>query len=92
VTDATRPAAERISPRPGQNAHGLLQPLFSEYLDWNTPPLFKHVLWVEATDDAIRLRCLAATGCVGDEARAPEDDLRAARGADGRFSWSWPTE
>jgi hypothetical protein len=91
VTDATRRAAERIFPLPGPTAHGLLQPLFSEYLDWNTPPLFKHVLWIEATDDAIRVRCLAATGCVGDGVRAPEDDLRATRGADGRFSWSWPS-
>ena len=91
VTEKTRAAAERIFPRPGQNAHGLLQPLFSEYLDWNTAPLFKHVLWVEATDDAIRVRCMAATGCVGDGVRAPEDDLRATRGPDDRFSWSWPT-
>jgi hypothetical protein len=34
---------------------------------------------------------MTATGCVGDDVREPEDDLRATRGADGRFSWSWPT-
>lgn len=90
VTLATRRAAERIFPKAGPNAHGLLQPIFSEYLDWNTPPLFKHVLRIDATDASIRVRCVAATGCVGDEDRDPEDDLLAERGADGRFSWSWP--
>jgi len=91
VTEATMAAAERLFPKPGPNAHGLLQPIFSEYLDWNTAPLFKHILWIEATGDAIRVRCMPATGCVGDEVRAPEDDLRAERGGDGRFSWTWPT-
>ena len=90
VTGATRAAAERIFPRQGPNAHGLLQPIFSEYLDWNTAPLFKHVLWVQATDGEIRVRCIAATGCVGDERADPEDDLRAELGGDGRYAWRWP--
>jgi hypothetical protein len=91
VTLATRRAAERIFPKAGPNARGLLQPIFSEYLDWNAPPLFKHVLWIEASEARIRIRCMAATGCVGDDRRDPEDDLLAQPGDDGRLSWTWPT-
>jgi hypothetical protein len=91
VTLATRRAAERLLPKAGPNAHGLLQPLISEYLDWNDPPLFKHILWVQATAAGIRIRCMAATGCVGDDRRDPEDELLAQTGEDGRVSWTWPT-
>jgi hypothetical protein len=90
VKPATTRAAERIFPKAGPNAHGLLQPIFSEYLDWNTAPLFKHFLWIQATEGAIRVRCMAATGCVDDDKLDPEDDLRATVGEDGRVSWQWP--
>src|SRR5215213_6497625 len=87
VADRTRRAAEQIFPLPGQNRRGLLQSLFSEYFDWNDPPLFKHVLHVEASDAELRIRCLAATGCAGREAGVLEDHLVAAPDADGNWRW-----
>jgi len=87
VTDRTRRAAEQIFPLPGQNKRGLLQSLFSEFFDWNDPPLFKHVLQIEASDAELRIRCLAATGCAGREAGVLEDELVATPGADGVWAW-----
>jgi hypothetical protein len=95
VTERTRHAAERIfplpeqsrRPLPGQNKRGVLQPVFSEFFDWNDPPLFKHVLHVEASDVELRIRCLAATGCAGREAGVLEDHLVAAPDADGTWRW-----
>ncbi|HEV7773581.1 MAG TPA: hypothetical protein VGO48_09885 [Conexibacter sp.] len=88
VTDRTRRAAEQIFPLPGQNKRGLLQSLFSEYFDWNDPPLFKHVLHVEASSAELHIRCLAATGCAGREAGVLEDHLVAAPDADGTWRWT----
>jgi hypothetical protein len=87
VTEHTRRAAEQIFPLPGQNRRGLLQPLFSEYFDWNDPPLFKHVLQIEASVTELRIRCLAANGCAGREAGVVEDHLVATPGADGTWRW-----
>ncbi len=95
VTPRTRRAAERIFPRPeqdrrplpGQNKRGLLQSLFSEFFDWNDPPLFKHVLHVEASEAELRIRCLGATGCAGAEAGDLEDHLVATPGAGGIWQW-----
>jgi hypothetical protein len=87
VSERTRRAAERIFPLPGQHKRGLLQSLFSEYFDWNDPPLFKQALHVEATDAELRIRCLGVTGCAGAEAGAVEDELVATPGADGVWQW-----
>lgn len=95
VSGRTRRAAERIfplpeqdrRPLPGQTERGLLQPVFSEFFDWNDPPLFKHVLHVEATAAELRIRCLAATGCAGREAGVLEDQLVATADADGVWRW-----
>lgn len=90
VSDATRRAAERVFPLPGQRsgASGLLQPVFSEFFDWNDPPLFKHVLHVDASASELRIRCLAATGCAGREAGVLEDELVAAPDAEGVWRWT----
>lgn len=88
VTDRTRRAAERVFPLPGQGRRGLLQELLSEFFDWNEPPLFKHVLHVEASADEVRIRCLGASGCTGKEAGTLEDHLVATPGADGVWQWS----
>lgn len=88
VAPRTRRAAERIFPLPGQHKRGLLQSLFSEYFDWNEPPLFKHVLHVEASAAELRIRCLAATGCAGAEAGRLEDELVARPDAGGVWRWS----
>ena len=89
VTARTRLAAERVFPLPGQRAgaRGLLQPVFSQFFDSNDPPLFKHVLHVEASADELRIRCLAATGCAGGEAGVLEDEVVARPGGSG--SWTW---
>jgi hypothetical protein len=90
VTERTRRAAERVFPLPGQRAgaRGLLQPVFSEFFDWNDPPLFKHLLHVEASASELRIRCLAATGCAGREAGVVEDEVVAVPGADRTWTWS----
>lgn len=88
VTGRTRRAAERVFPLPGQRRRGLLQSLFSEYFDWNEPPLFKHVLHVEASDAELRIRCLGVTGCAGREAGDLEDHLVAAPDAEGVWRWT----
>ena len=87
VTARTRRVAEQIFPLPGQRKRGLLQSLFSECFDWNDPPLFKHVLHVEASAAALRIRCLGVTGCAGREAGVLEDHLVAAPDADGVWRW-----
>jgi hypothetical protein len=87
VADRTRRAAEQIFPLPGQNKRGLLQPVFSEYFDWNDPPLFKHVLQIEASAAEVSIRCLAVTGCAGREAGVLEDELVATPGTDGAWRW-----
>jgi hypothetical protein len=88
VSDRTRRAAERVFPLPGQRKRGLLQSLFSEFFDWNEPPLFKHVLHVEASDAELRIRCLGVTGCAGREAGDVEDHLLATPDAHGVWRWS----
>ena len=88
VTDRTRRAAERIFPLPGQRRRGVLQSLFSELFDCNDPPLFKHVLHVEASEAEVRIRCLGATGCAGREAGIVEDELVARPDAAGVWRWS----
>jgi hypothetical protein len=45
------------------------------------------VLHVDATERSLRIRCLAATGCAGAEAGVVEDELTAAPGPDGVWSW-----
>jgi len=87
VTDRTRRAAERIFPLPGQGKRGILQSVFSEFFDWNDPPLFKQVLHVEASRAELRIRCLGITGCAGREAGVVEDELLAAPDADGVWQW-----
>ena len=87
VTDRTRRAAERIFPLPGQRRRGPLQTLFSELFDCDDPPLFKHVLHVEASETELRIRCLAATGCAGGEDGTVEDELVAR--PDQADVWRW---
>jgi hypothetical protein len=88
VSDETRRSAEALLDKKGPNVTGLLQPRMAEFLDWNTAPLFKHVLSVRATPAAIEIACIAATGCVGDDRRAPEDRFAATLEGD---RWVWRT-
>ncbi len=74
---------------PSRGRRGLHIP-FSEWLDWNAPPMFKSFLRVDATDDEVTVRCYAATGCASQEDDPPvEDELRATRGDDGHWQWTY---
>ena len=86
VTEQTRKRAKRIFPLPGQPPSPL-HSVFSEFFNWDHPPLFKHLLRVDATAGSLTIACHAATGCSGDDTRAPEDVLTCNRQPDG--SWIW---
>jgi Calcineurin-like phosphoesterase len=87
VTDQARRAAAIVFPLPGRGRGALHLP-FSEFFDWNDPPLFKSFLRVDAGPRELRIRCFAATGCLAQEQQPPvEDEIRAEVGADGRWRW-----
>ncbi len=66
---------------------------FSEWLDWNEPPMFKQFLRVDTSAAEIRIRCFAATGCAAGEDDPPlEDELVARPDADGRWQWTLPKD
>ncbi|WP_245623116.1 metallophosphoesterase family protein [Spirillospora albida] len=46
----------------------------SELADWDEPPFFKSFLRVDVTEDELRVRCHAATGCGDHEADPPVED------------------
>lgn len=76
VSPRARRVAERIFPLPG-SGRALLHHFFSEFFDWNEPPLFKNFLRLDASREELRIRCFAATGCAEHERNPPvEDDLR----------------
>lgn len=63
----------------------LFQRVFSEFLDWDKPPLFKSFLRVDADEQEIRIRCFQATGWLRDEEDPPvEDEVRIALQPDDR--------
>lgn len=47
---------------------------FSEFSDWDEPPLFKSFLRVDVDAGTLRLRCFAATGCREHELDPPVED------------------
>jgi hypothetical protein len=75
VTARARRAAERVFPLPGRG-RGPLHRVFSEFFDWNEPPLFKSFVRADCEPGGLRLRCFAATGCAEhDHAPPVEDDV-----------------
>jgi hypothetical protein len=60
---------------------------FSEFFDPNDPPLFKHLLLIEAKPNRLTIACRAATGCVDDVSRKPEDVLVCESDAAGEWRW-----
>jgi len=83
VSRRTRRVAEWIFPLPGRG-RGPLHHLFSEFFDWNEPPLFKNFLRIDASDSGVRIRCFAATGCLQHEENPPvEDDFEITLGPPG---------
>lgn len=84
----TRFVASWLAPLPGQ-LHGPLQPLYSELLDWNDPPMFKSFLRLDANAGELTITCFAATGCLEQETRPPvEDEIKAVRQPDGTWRWT----
>ena len=76
VSRRTRRVADWIYPLPG-SGRALYHHFFSEFFDWNEPPLFKNFLQIDASKNEIRIRCFAATGCAEHEEEPPvEDELR----------------
>jgi hypothetical protein len=51
----------RSLPLPSR-ARGALRLPFSEFFDWNDPPLLKSCLHVDATPERVSVRCFATTG------------------------------
>jgi Calcineurin-like phosphoesterase len=89
VSWRSRLVANWIAPLPGE-VHGPLQPIYSELLDWNDPPMFKNFLRLDANEEQVTITCFAATGCLEQENAPPvEDRVTAARQPDG--TWRWTT-
>jgi hypothetical protein len=87
ITRRARVAAWIMFTLPGRGRRALHLP-FSEWLDWNEPPLFKSFLRIDASETAIEIRCFGASGCERAQHDPPvEDHLRATRAADGRWEW-----
>ena len=73
VSPRTRRIAERIFPLPGRGK-GPFHHYFSEFFDWNEPPLFKNFLRIDVSESELRIRCFAATGCREHEEDPPVED------------------
>jgi hypothetical protein len=87
VSEAARRAADALFRLPARK-RGALHVPFSEYLDWNQPPLFKSFLRLDAKEAELRIRCFGATGCGEHEESPPiEDELTAVRAPTGTWSW-----
>lgn len=85
--ETTRGDTVRLSRR-ARRAARLMQPFpaargfhrfASEVFDWNDPPFFKQFLRVDATREAVRVRCFGVSGCAATETSPPvEDDFTIA--------------
>jgi hypothetical protein len=73
ISRRARRIAGRIFPLPGRG-RGPLHHFFSEFFDWNEPPLFKNFLRVDVRGSELRIRCFAATGCLDHEKNPPLED------------------
>jgi len=72
-TRAERRAANVIRWLPS----GHFSEIYYPYWDWDQPPFFKSFLRVDATEEEIRIRCFAVTGCGEHEQDPPlEDEVR----------------
>jgi hypothetical protein len=74
VSGRPRRVADWIYPLPG-SGRALYHHFFSEFFDWNEPPLFKNFLRVDASESEVRIRCFAATGCAEHEDNPPLEDV-----------------
>ena len=76
VSKRTQRIAKWILPR-GKGGSDILHKHFSEFFDWNTPPLFKNFLRIDASMSEVCIRCFAATGCQEHAENPPlEDEIK----------------
>jgi hypothetical protein len=87
VTRRDKIAAGILLRLPGRGRRALHLP-FSEWLDFNEPPMFKSFLRVDASDGEIRIRCFAATGCADQQDDPPVEDQLVATAQAGRWTWA----
>lgn len=73
ISRRARRVAGWLLPLPGRG-RGPLHHFFSEFFDWNEPPLFKNFLRIDASGSELRIRCFAATGCAEHEENPPLED------------------
>ena len=73
VSEQAHRAAAVVFPLPGRGRGAFHLP-FSEFFDWNEPPLFKNFLRIDASGSGVRIRCFAATGCAEHEENPPPED------------------
>jgi hypothetical protein len=73
VSSRARRLAERIFPLSGRG-RGPLHHYFSEFFDWNEPPLFKNILRLDVRGSELTICCFAATGCLDHEKNPPVED------------------
>jgi hypothetical protein len=66
-------AAATVFPLPGRG-HGPWHRFFSEFFDWNDPPMFKSFLRLDIAERQLTIRCFAATGCGEQEGDPPVED------------------
>ncbi len=88
VSESSRRSGEVLMRLPGRG-QGALHIPFSEWLDWNSAPLFKSFLRIDASGKEVRVRCFGATGCAAQETEPPlEDELVWTAG--GGAGWQLP--
>jgi hypothetical protein len=76
VSTRTRHTAEWIFSLWGRG-RGPLHHYFSEFFDWNDPPLFKNFLRIYAFGSALYIYCFPATGCSEHEENpSVEDEIK----------------
>jgi hypothetical protein len=71
VDEEARHAASVVFPLGGYRG---LNRFFSQYFDWNEPPMFRSFLRLDVTADALQVRCFAATGCAEHDSAPPLED------------------
>ncbi len=69
-TKRERSAAEIVRWLPS----GHFSEIYYPFWDWDRSPFFKSFLRVDATEEEVRIRCFAATGCGEHEADPPLED------------------
>jgi hypothetical protein len=87
VTRRAKIAARILLWLPGRGRRALHLP-FSEWLDFNEPPMFKSFLRVDVSEGEIRIRCFGATGCADQQDDPPVEDQLVATVQDGRWTWT----